>query len=322
MGMVIAFIFGMNTKTNILSVLSKIELLSSLKLAVVREREATSTVLEHLGEIERRRLFAEAGYSSLHEFVVSELKYSDAGAARRIGAMRLSVQLPEVKHAIDSGSLTLSNAALVQNVVKNAKKQKVVLPVPLLTLAQTAMNCSSRDAERKLRTFLPDVVSTPDRVRAKDADHSVMTVTVSNTLDEKLSKLRARHAHKMGAASLGELLEFAVDAALTEKQPRKVNATATVSAPASELQYRSEKKLTNRYIGVQLKRVATAKAQGACQFVSGITGKRCNSSFALEYDHKKPLSQGGSTSAENLQLLCRTHNQWKGTKVLAPPFRV
>lgn len=46
-----------------LSGLSKEDLLSSSKDAVLHEREATVSLIEHLREVERRMLFLEMGYS-------------------------------------------------------------------------------------------------------------------------------------------------------------------------------------------------------------------------------------------------------------------
>ena len=60
------------------------ELVADTKKCVEREREATLAVLERLREIRRRQLHLEIGYSSLHEFCVVELGYSDGAAYRRI----------------------------------------------------------------------------------------------------------------------------------------------------------------------------------------------------------------------------------------------
>lgn len=40
----------------------------------------------------------------------------------------------------------------------------------------------------------------------------------------------------------------------------------------------------------------------------------CNTEENLTINHKKPLSQGGSNEAENLEILCRKcHNDFHGT---------
>ncbi|MBY0470754.1 HNH endonuclease, partial [bacterium] len=38
-------------------------------------------------------------------------------------------------------------------------------------------------------------------------------------------------------------------------------------------------------------------------------GKRCTERRWLDIHHKKPLSQGGETTLDNLTLLCKGHHQ-------------
>jgi hypothetical protein len=45
-----------------------------------------------------------------------------------------------------------------------------------------------------------------------------------------------------------------------------------------------------------------------CTFVSE-TGKRCNSPAKIESHHDDEVAFGGLSTADNLQLLCRAHNQ-------------
>jgi 5-methylcytosine-specific restriction endonuclease McrA len=44
---------------------------------------------------------------------------------------------------------------------------------------------------------------------------------------------------------------------------------------------------------------------------------KCGSTEDLTLDHKTPLSKGGSDDPENLQILCRSHNSQKGTRIVA-----
>jgi len=49
----------------------------------------------------------------------------------------------------------------------------------------------------------------------------------------------------------------------------------------------------------------------SCRWLNPITKQRCESRFQLELDHVKPVWAGGEDLKENLQILCRTHNQLK-----------
>ena len=71
----------------LMSGLSDSDLLKELKISVSKERALTTEVLEFLREVDRRRLYAESGYSSLWEFCVKELGYTEGSASRRISSM-------------------------------------------------------------------------------------------------------------------------------------------------------------------------------------------------------------------------------------------
>src|SRR5438045_2173558 len=85
-----------------LSRFSDQELLEQTQFLAQEERRIGLEVLHHLREVDRRRLYART-YSSLHEFVVKELHYSDGAAYRRIQAMRLLKELPEIEEQLQSG---------------------------------------------------------------------------------------------------------------------------------------------------------------------------------------------------------------------------
>ena len=81
-------------------------------------------VLDHLREIESRRLHLTRGYGSLFDYVVHELGYTAAAAWRRIKAMRLCSHTGGARELLQDGSLNLSNAAQLQNLFERSDRSR------------------------------------------------------------------------------------------------------------------------------------------------------------------------------------------------------
>ena len=94
--------------------ISNKELLLHTKLLVQKERRIHIQVLRHLAEIDSRKLFFKQGFSSLFDYVVRELGYSEGAAYRRIKAMKLCREIPETANRLKSGRLSLSSASQLQ----------------------------------------------------------------------------------------------------------------------------------------------------------------------------------------------------------------
>ncbi len=100
--------------TSTIGVLSDRALLRQTSTLVRHERHLQGAIIDHLAEIEARGLFLRRGCSSLFDYAVRELGYSDAAAGRRIGAVRLCADQPGARERLRDGSLTLSAAAELQ----------------------------------------------------------------------------------------------------------------------------------------------------------------------------------------------------------------
>ena len=100
--------------TSTVGALSDRALLRATRTLVSHERHLQGAVIDHLGEIEARRLYLLRGCSSLFDYAVRELGYSDGAAGRRIGAVRRCADQPDARERLRDGSLTLSAAAELQ----------------------------------------------------------------------------------------------------------------------------------------------------------------------------------------------------------------
>ena len=99
------------------------QLLSQTKNLVQKERQINIQVLQHLQEIESRKLYLKRGFSSLFEYAVKELGYSESSAYRRIKAMKLCKELPETKLKMAKGELNLCTVSRLQTVFEKQEKQ-------------------------------------------------------------------------------------------------------------------------------------------------------------------------------------------------------
>jgi 5-methylcytosine-specific restriction endonuclease McrA len=74
-----------------------------------------------------------------------------------------------------------------------------------------------------------------------------------------------------------------------------------------------------RHIPAEMKRRVWKRDQGRCTFVSE-SGRRCDARRFLEFDHIEPVARGGKTTAENLRLRCRAHNQLEAERAFGAGF--
>jgi 5-methylcytosine-specific restriction endonuclease McrA len=69
-----------------------------------------------------------------------------------------------------------------------------------------------------------------------------------------------------------------------------------------------------RGIAQAVKDVVWRRDEGRCVYKIP-DGRACGARAGLEFDHVHPRALGGPSSAENLRLLCRTHNDLEARRV-------
>ena len=110
--------------TTTVSALSDDRLLERAKELSGIEHHLEVVVIDHLREIHKRRLYLRSGFSSLFDYAVRELGYSDAAAWRRIKAMRLCAEVEGVRERLRNGTMTLNAAAQLQNAFDRQERRK------------------------------------------------------------------------------------------------------------------------------------------------------------------------------------------------------
>lgn len=251
-------------------------LLLDTKSLATQYRQMTIKLLHHLKEIERRRLFSELGYGSLFEYVVKELSFSEASAARRINAARLLSDHPEIEVKIEKGDLNITNLSLAYktfrdgNITSSDTKKNLIAKIE---------NLSSRKCEQELKLL----------TEKQNSHLTTFKLELSNETLTLLDDLKSLLAHRK--LSQDDLMGLIFKAALKTLTQKKFHLLTS-----------RETKTTNpRYITALMRQHIYERDKGRCQ--------KCQSKYALEIDHVEPFALGGKTLPQNLRLLCRSCNQ-------------
>ncbi len=306
--------------------LSNFDLEKILKNKVVAERQITVEIISLLEEVSARRIYLQRGFGSLIEYCIKELNYSESSAYRRISAMRVAKELPQVKEAIAAGKLNLVNVARAQtHFQKEAQNKKALTCFEKSKVLETLENQSSRQAEKILLQLSPQPSLPKEKIREVSPTHTQVSLVFSEELMQKLSELKHLLSHKSPNPSTTELIELLADMALKNLKPRnpvqeqsiatkmQCATSAGVTDRKTDKDRNETKKIkqpNNRvYIPINLKRKVWQRAQGQCQYQDTQSKRRCESKFQLQHEHKQPVAKGGENSEENLELLCAAHNR-------------
>ena len=98
------------------------QLLEQTRRLAANQRCIDVHILDHLDEIDRRGLALRRGFSSLFDYAVRELRFSDAAAQRRIQAMRLCRRHGWVRASLQSGELSMTSAGQLETTFAGAER--------------------------------------------------------------------------------------------------------------------------------------------------------------------------------------------------------
>lgn len=211
-----------------MKLLSDASLLEETRELVKIERQTTARVLEYLSEIDRRVLWLKEGYSSLFDFCVRFLNYSESEAARRIQSARCMARVEEVRPLLEENALSLTGLSMIAPFVTKENAA---------TLIPEVRGKSSREIEKVLHAHFPG---------SKPAEEFLKVL-----LDDEMKALLAD-----------------AQAELLEKNPSIVLKKALRRLLAKPASRKSVPKKHTRYIAVEVKRAVKRVDGSRCAYVS------------------------------------------------------
>ncbi|MFN8370806.1 MAG: HNH endonuclease signature motif containing protein [Bacteriovoracaceae bacterium] len=264
-------------------------LLENTQILVKKEKEFTVQILRNLQEIERKKLFVELGFNSLHGYCVETLGYSSSEAYLRISAMRVMRDFHGVEAKIKSGALSLTVVGEMQMLVVNKEKsEEVKVPKNIkMNLLKELEGKSTRVAQK----IVKEKLQIEDKVTHSDFKFKEETI-------KKFKKL----SDKMGVENLDDLLLLLIK----EKDDQLVEAKVKIEENSPAPEKNQNETNISRYIPLKIKRQVYMKANYQCE--------KCKSRKYLNVDHLKPFSLGGKHDLSNLRVLCSPCNQRERVK--------
>jgi len=333
-----------------LALLSDAELLARIPAMVQAERIAIADVVEHLMEVERRRLYLDQACSSLYTYCQERLGYSEDAALKRARVARLALRLPRVLDELRSGAIHLTGLFLLDRYLNDENAEE---------LLGAARGTSRRALEKMLalRFRRPDV---PPRIEVLDGAAGGMTggshhegasgpspwfscpetatstssrashsdefrsrieplsteryrveFTASAALRAKIEQARELTSHALPSGDLALLFERALDGLIERELKRRVGA----GKPRRVAKLRPD----SRHVPLAIARQVRERDGNECTFVDP-TGRKCQERRFLTLEHRHPFALGGPATVENLCLLCRAHNAQAARRVFGDAF--
>ena len=324
--------------------LSDPDLVDEVKRLTANERHATAQLIAALGEFDARRLYLGQGCSSLFTYCTQVLHLSEHAAYLRIEAARAGRKWPTILELLAEGALHLTAIGLLaphltaENhehalaAARHKSKRDVEEIVAVLrprpdvpafvrklpaakapaTLIREKprlpqLNTLCGGSEKPTTEIAPAVSETrwnASEIRPLAPERYKVQFTVSRETHQMLREAQELLRHRIPDGDIALVFERALTLLLANLRKTR---HAAVSRPRG-----ASHDSSNRHIPAAMKRAVWERDQGRCAFV-GTVG-RCTERGFLEYHHRVPYADGGSTTTDNLELRCRAHNVYESDR--------
>ena len=321
---------------------------SRLKQAVGAMEKSEHAVVLWFGEILRRGLFRELGYSSIYQYATVELKWSKTRTGDFMRLARKLEELPAVKESVTSGELGYTKAREIIKVATPKTEESWVAEARYSTRRELARKVGRVRTKARRRNAGQGELLVEPRLEALAADvpvrvHLEMTPVQFARYEALVEKL-----HKVGGATdkVEDLLQglsmlvdqrgtplVATRSAGTGSRPDAPRGASvqlhvrrcpecertTVATSRGDLELgraEREKAACDSQVIEQEKRSHSVIPPSRRREVMARDGHRCqapgcpNTRF-LEVHHIKPQAKGGGSELQNLVTLCSAcHRLW------------
>jgi len=321
--------------------LSDDDLVAALQSLAQAERGATAQLIAHLAEMDARRLFLPAGFSSLFVYCTSVLRLSEDAAYNRIDVARTVRRFPVILEKLAEGSLSIATVRLlgphltpetkdelIGGASGKSKRQveellarhaprpdvapsirKLPTPIsgpPLAAGGRPGATPPTAPIAQSIPALASAAVATPSRrplVAPLSPGRYEVRFTARAQTCEKLRLAQDLLRHAVPTGDPAEVIDRALTLLLKDLARKKFAATDRPRASRGT-------RPGSRSMPAEVRRAKALHDHGRCGFI-GKGGRRCNERAFVEFHHLEPYGVGGPATVANIALRCRAHNQYE-----------
>jgi len=318
------------------------DLVARLRALVVRSNATEADLIEHLAEVDERRLYLPAR-TSLWEMCLRDLGFSENVAAARIAVARESRRFPQMLELLRAGRIHLSGLRMLcgrltpedadelldQASGKTRREIEELLasrhprpPVPDAIRKRPMRDAPEPTADATPLFAVPAVPSPspasevpPERPRPAvvaplSAETYKVQYTASRAQRDKLREAQDLLRHQLPAGDLAEIVDRALTLLIADVKKKRFGVGRKPRKPAAAV----EGPARSRQVPDAIKREVFERDGGQCTYV-GPDGRRCEERGWLEVDHRDGFARTWEHRVESSRLLCRAHNGYAADRM-------
>ncbi len=333
--------------------LSGVALLAATRDLVRKAHVLEGELLVHLGEVDERKLYLDCSCSSMFEFCVKELGFSEAVAYDRIMVARAGRRLPAILDAATAGRvhltglrllvphLTEKNQAKVLAEAAGKSKREIEEIVARLAPREPVPTLIRRIPGRRVvhvsayTRMAPGQAPASESGRASDDQRmeqqgieqprplfvplSVelfkVQFTATRGFRDRFREAQGLLRHRVPDGDMETIIGQALDLLIEQVKKERFG----VGRKARNVETKAGEPTASRHIPDAIKRAVYERDEGSCTFTDD-RGRRCGSTDGLVFDHVDGFARTHVHSVENIRLLCRAHNQYAAERMYGRGF--
>ncbi len=260
-------------------------------------------LLEVLIEMDTKGYCLALGYRNLFDYAQRALRLSDAQAYYFSKVAQKSRQVPQLKEAVMTGELSISQARRIAPVLTQANAASWIEKAATLPQKVLELEIKKECPEQGVR----------ERIRPIAEERLELRCGISLGLEKKLARIRDLVSQKKkSSASIEEALECMAEAFLEKTDPvRKAERsvlrkrkTDLPPAPVASIQRTTARRTA---IPAAIQHAVSLRDNRKCCYQAP-DGTRCEQTRWTEIHHVRPVALGGPHEIENLITLCSRHH--------------